>query len=194
LREDLKLTGYQFSWAISLFYFGQLCSEYPAAYLLSRLPVIVFVSFTIVAWGAAEMCLGAVHSFGGLGAVRFFLGFAEGSVQPAFIIIITTSHWYKRREHPIRVATWVSMSGVSQILGALIMYAIGSRDMAIASWRVLFFVIGGMTCVCGIGFILLMPRNPAAHGSSTSARANSLPSASPSIVLPETGPNSTMLS
>jgi MFS family permease len=120
------------------------------------------------------------------------LGFAEGSVQPAFIII--TSHWYKRREHPIRVATWVSMSGVSQILGVLIMYAIGSRDMAIASWRVLFFVIGGMTCVCGIGFILLMPRNPAAHGSSTSARANSLPSASPSIVLPETGPNSTMLS
>lgn len=104
------------------------------------------------------MCLGAVHSFGGLGAVRFFLGFAEGSVQPAFIII--TSHWYKRREHPIRVATWVSMSGVSQILGALIMYAIGSRDMAIASWRVLFLVIGGMTCVRGIGFTLLMPRNP----------------------------------
>lgn len=104
------------------------------------------------------MCRGAVHSFGGLGAVRFFLGFAEGSVQPAFIII--TSHWYKRREHPIRVATWVSMSGVSQILGALIMYAIGSRDMAIASWRVLFLVIGGMTCVCGIVFILLMPRNP----------------------------------
>jgi MFS transporter, ACS family, allantoate permease len=135
------------------------------------------------------MCLGAVHSFGGLGAVRFFLGFAEGSVQPAFIII--TSHRYKRREHPIRVATWVSMSDVSQILGVLIMYAIGNRDMAIASWRVLFFVIGGMTCVCGIGFILLMPRNPS---SSTSASANSLPSASPSIVLPETGPNSTMLS
>ncbi|KAM0272169.1 hypothetical protein ACHAQH_008847 [Verticillium albo-atrum] len=39
LRHDLKLTGEEFSWVFSLFYFGQLCSEYPAAYLLSRLRI-----------------------------------------------------------------------------------------------------------------------------------------------------------
>lgn len=47
LSEDLKLTGSEFSWAISLFYFGQLCSEYPAAYLMSRLPITVFVGVTM---------------------------------------------------------------------------------------------------------------------------------------------------
>lgn len=47
LSEDLKLTGSQFSWCVSLFYFGQLCSEYPAAYLMSRLPIIRFVGVTM---------------------------------------------------------------------------------------------------------------------------------------------------
>lgn len=43
LSEDLDLSGSQFSWAISLFYFGQLVSEYPAAYLMSRLRLKIFV-------------------------------------------------------------------------------------------------------------------------------------------------------
>jgi ACS family allantoate permease-like MFS transporter len=47
LSEDLELSGTEFSWAISLFYFGQLCSEYPAAYLMSRLPITVFVGVTM---------------------------------------------------------------------------------------------------------------------------------------------------
>ncbi|KAF4907627.1 putative transporter [Colletotrichum viniferum] len=105
LGEDLRLTGEQFSWAVSLFYLGQLCSEYPEAFLLSRLPIALYVGITIVVWGGVNMCLAAVHDFAGLAATRFFLGFTEGTVSPAFIII--TSIWYKRNEHPIRVATWV---------------------------------------------------------------------------------------
>ncbi|KAI3539713.1 hypothetical protein CSPX01_08669 [Colletotrichum filicis] len=137
LRKDLTLSGQDFSWIISLFYFGQLCSEYPAAYLMGRLPITLFVGVTIIAWGAVEMTLGATHNFSGLAAARFFLGFAEGAVSPAFIII--TSYWYRRREHPTRVATWVSMSGVSQILGALMMYGIGGAvQMALEKWRVMF--------------------------------------------------------
>lgn len=47
------------------------------------------------------MCLAAPHNFGGFSAVRFFLGFAEGAVQPAAVTL--TSIWYKKREHPQRV-------------------------------------------------------------------------------------------
>lgn len=47
LREDLGLSGQQFSWAVSLFNFGQLCSEYPAAYLMSRLPIVSVVGVTM---------------------------------------------------------------------------------------------------------------------------------------------------
>ncbi|KAH7361596.1 major facilitator superfamily domain-containing protein [Plectosphaerella cucumerina] len=157
LSEDLNLTGSEFSWAISLFYFGQLCSEYPAAYLMSRLPITVFVGITIVLWGGVEMCLGASKDFASLAATRFLLGFTEGAVSPSFMII--TSNWYKRSEHPVRISTWVSMFGVSQIAGGLMMYGIGSGVHAIATWRVMFMVCGGLTIAAGIGFIFLMPRN-----------------------------------
>ncbi|KAF4815673.1 putative transporter [Colletotrichum siamense] len=157
LREDLRLTGEQFSWAVSLFYLGQLCSEYPAAFLLSRLPIALYVGITIVIWGGVNMCLAAVHDFAGLAATRFFLGFTEGTVSPAFIII--TSIWYKRNEHPIRVATWVSMNGVSQIIGALLMYGIGHGNLHLAAWRALFLICGALTSAVGLLFIFMMPRD-----------------------------------
>lgn len=78
LRDDLSLTGLEFSWAVSLFYVGQLVSEWPAMFLLSRLPITIYVGVTIIIWGAVNMCMAAVHNFHGLAAARFFLGFAEG--------------------------------------------------------------------------------------------------------------------
>ncbi|KAH7011473.1 major facilitator superfamily domain-containing protein [Ilyonectria destructans] len=157
LKADLKLTGEEFSWVVSLFYLGQLASEYPAAYVLSRFHITIFVGATIVVWGGVEMAIGSTQNFHGLAAARFFLGFAEAAVSPAFVII--TSNWYRRSEHPIRVATWVSMNGISQIVGALLMYAVGGADMAIQSWRAIFLVFGGLTIACGIAFVLLMPRD-----------------------------------
>jgi ACS family allantoate permease-like MFS transporter len=100
---------------------------------MSRLPITVFVGASIVLWGGCEMALGATQDFHGLAAARFFLGFAEGIVSPSFIII--TSIFYKRKEHPIRVATWISMSGVSQIAGALMMYGIGGATLKLENWR-----------------------------------------------------------
>lgn len=59
------------------------------------------------------------------------------------------------------ISTWVSMFGVSQIVGALMMYGIGSTEHAIATWRVLFLVCGGLTVVAGIVFVVVMPRDTA---------------------------------
>ncbi|KAK7431974.1 hypothetical protein QQZ08_001594 [Neonectria magnoliae] len=157
LKDDLKLSGEEFSWIVSLFDLGQLASEYPAAYILFRLHITLFVGATIVAWGAVEMSIGATQDFHGLAAARFFLGFAEAAVSPAFVII--TSNWYRRSEHPIRGATWISMNDISQIVGALLMYAVGGADMSIESWRAIFLVLGGLIVACGIAFVLLMPRD-----------------------------------
>ncbi|KAH9873469.1 hypothetical protein IAQ61_004092 [Plenodomus lingam] len=157
LQEDLKLSGSEFSWAISLFYFGQFVSEYPAAYLMSRFPITIFVGITVVLWGIAEMCLGATTNWTTIAVARFFLGFTEGAVAPSFMII--TSGWYKRSEHPVRIATWVSMFGISQIVGGTMMYGIGNANLSLAAWRVLFLICGGLTVGCGTLFIAFMPRN-----------------------------------
>lgn len=80
-----------------------------------------------------------------------------GTVSPAFIII--TSIWYKRREHPLRTATWISMNGMSQIIGALMMFGIGHGHMALSAWRSLFLICGGLTVAVGVLFLLAMPRD-----------------------------------
>ncbi|KAH7194891.1 major facilitator superfamily domain-containing protein [Fusarium oxysporum] len=155
LRSDLNLTGEEYSWCVSVFYLGQLLSNWPAAYLLGRLPLKTFIGCTIVVWGVACVCVGLPHNFGGMMAARFFLGLTEGAVSPAFVML--TSVWYKRREHPVRVATWVSMNGFAQITNALIMFGLGRAKFAIESWRVLFYLIGGLTVTSGLLFYFLLP-------------------------------------
>lgn len=157
LRTDLDLKGEEFNWCVSMFYLGQLFSNWPAAYLLGRLPLKQFVGATIIVWGITCVCVGLPRTFAGLAAARFVLGLTEGAVSPSFVML--TSIWYRRREHPIRVAAWVSMNGVSQIINALIMFGLGRANLVVAPWRALFFIIGGLTILSGLLFIFLLPKD-----------------------------------
>ncbi|KAM0563071.1 hypothetical protein ACHAPJ_001917 [Fusarium lateritium] len=159
LSDDLGMDSHQYSWSVSSFYFGQLLANYMFIYLMSRLPITKFVGISVMVWGIIAGCLAAPNNFGGFTAVRTMLGFAEGAVQPAFVII--TSTWYKKSEHSFRVAGWVTCNGLAQVLGALIMFGVGSsKESAIATWRVMFLVCGGGTLFSGALFTWLMPQGP----------------------------------
>lgn len=47
MSDDLHLTGFQFSWVVTIFYFGQLASEFFVSYLMSRYPVTKVVGITM---------------------------------------------------------------------------------------------------------------------------------------------------
>lgn len=53
----------------------------------------------------------------------------------------------------------MSMFGVSQIVGGLMMYGIGGAKLSMQTWRVMFLVCGGLTVGCGVLFIAFMPRD-----------------------------------
>ncbi|KAI7484343.1 hypothetical protein KC351_g4532 [Hortaea werneckii] len=159
LITDLGLTNSQYSWCSSIFYVGQIISEFPIIYLLSRLHLTKFGGATIILWGGLCMCLAAPQNFAGFAAVRFLLGIAEGAVSPASVTI--TSVWYRKREHASRTALWISMNGLAQIVGCLLIYGIGKNGaLNIQPWRVLFLVCGAMTVAAGVGFYLFMPNGP----------------------------------
>ncbi|KAJ4133455.1 hypothetical protein NW768_005041 [Fusarium equiseti] len=159
LITDLELKNREFSWAVSMFYVGQLISQYPTAYALSYSHIIRFISMTVVGSGVIEMCIAASISFPFIAGYRFFLGAYQAAVSPAFIIL--TSKWYRPHEHPMRVATWISMNGISQTIGGLLMFVLGDVDIGIGSWRVMFLVFGGLTVLSGILFIIIIPENTA---------------------------------
>ncbi|GKT56054.1 pantothenate transporter [Colletotrichum tofieldiae] len=159
LITDLNLTSTQYSWCSSIFYVGQLVSEYPFIYLMSRFHLTKFVGITVVIWGIICMCLAAPNNYAGFAAVRFLLGFAEGAVSPAFITI--TSIWYRSNEHALRTALWITMNGVAQICGSLLMYGIArNTSLSLAPWRTLFLVCGAITSAAGVMFYLFMPNGP----------------------------------
>ncbi|KAL3460879.1 major facilitator superfamily domain-containing protein [Aspergillus heterothallicus] len=158
LIEELGLHGTQFSWLGSIFYVGQLVAEFPAIYLMSRLPLAKFVAGTIIVWGGVCMCLAACTTFSSLMGVRFVLGMSEGAVSPAFVTL--TSIWYKKQEHPLRIGLWISCNGLAQIIGALMMYGIGHQKMAVEQWKAMFLICGGLTIFVGVLFFFFMPAGP----------------------------------
>lgn len=105
------------------------------------------------------MCLAAPQNYTGFATVRFLLGFSEGAVSPAFVTI--TSIWYRKEEHTLRTALWVTMNGVAQVVGCLLMYGIGKNtSLSLAPWRTLFLVCGALTTAAGVAFFVLMPTGP----------------------------------
>lgn len=45
LADDLHMNSHEYSWAVSIFYLGQLTSEYLFIYLMSRLPITRLVGY-----------------------------------------------------------------------------------------------------------------------------------------------------
>ncbi|KAJ5804929.1 hypothetical protein N7474_010816 [Penicillium riverlandense] len=183
LETDLHLVGTQYAWTSAIFYVGQLASEFPFIYLMSRLRLSKFVGVTIVIWGGVCMCLAAPKTYHQFLAVRFLLGVSEGAVSPAFITI--TSIWYKKSEHPLRIGwvaphlpspcpaytstnaimlfirCWITCNGLASLLGSFLMYGIAEgHNLSIAPWRVMFLICGAMTSFIGLIFFFAMPDNP----------------------------------
>lgn len=71
MKEDTHLTGNQFSWIGSIFYFGFLGAEWPANILIQKLPVRSFYGATVFAWAVMTFLTAVTSNFGGLAAVRF---------------------------------------------------------------------------------------------------------------------------
>lgn len=61
----------------------------------------------------------------------------------------------------LAASVWVSMFGVSQVAGGLMMYGIGLANMKLENWRVMFILCGALTVVSGVLFIVFMPTDPA---------------------------------
>ncbi|KAL3489221.1 major facilitator superfamily domain-containing protein [Aspergillus germanicus] len=155
-RSGLDMKRY--SYATMIFYWGYLLGTLPAVYMVQKVPLAKYVSVMMTIWGGVTVCTVAVHSYQGLLVQRFFLGFSEASVSPAFNLI--TAMWYRRKEHPLRIAIWYSSTGLGTLVGAMLLYAIGKIDGALAAWRYQFMIIGCVTSVWGIAIWFILPSNP----------------------------------
>ncbi|KAJ5689126.1 hypothetical protein N7462_003518 [Penicillium macrosclerotiorum] len=156
MKTDTHLTGNQYSWVGSIFYFGYLAFEYPAALLIQRLPVAKLYVGMVSGWAVLMLCTAATQNFAGLATVRFLMGMLEASVFP--ISSILTVMWWKTSEQPLRVAFWFNQ--LSSVFSGLVSYGIGQTNTSVAPWRLLFLVLGGFSLIWAAILYVFLPDSP----------------------------------
>lgn len=156
---DNHLVGQDYSWCSSIFYFGYMIAEYPGVTLLQRFPIAKFLGINIIIWASILMITAACSSFAGLATVRFMLGMFEATISPGFVAI--TGIWWTRQEQASRSAIWISFLGFFGTIGGLITFGIGHIEGSLATWKLIYIILGAFTIVWGVLFILVVPDNPA---------------------------------
>uniref|UniRef100_L2GCA4 MFS allantoate transporter n=1 Tax=Colletotrichum fructicola (strain Nara gc5) TaxID=1213859 RepID=L2GCA4_COLFN len=160
IREDTGLDPHsqQYSWASSIFYAGYILWEFPTTYLLRALPLGKYTSANITLWGLVLVCHIFAFNYAGLLSVRFFLGALEATVTPAFVIL--TSAWYKQNEQAKRMGYWLSCNGVALLTLGPVAYGLsGAHNTVLATWKVLYLVLGLPTVITGAYCWWFMPDN-----------------------------------
>ncbi|KAL4900896.1 hypothetical protein BDW74DRAFT_187977 [Aspergillus multicolor] len=158
LRTDLNLHGTEYSWCSSVFYFGYLFWSWPSAYISVRFPLGKYLGISVALWGIVLATHAACTGFGGLLTARFFLGVTEAAVAPGFSLI--TGMFYRTSEQPSRMALWFLGNAVANIVSGLIAYGIGRIESHIASWKLLFIILGVVTAAYGVFLGLVLPDSP----------------------------------
>ncbi|KAK8043387.1 Major facilitator superfamily transporter [Apiospora rasikravindrae] len=159
IREDANLRGPEYSWLTTCIYLAILVVEYPQNYIIARVPVAKYLSFSIVAWSVVLACHAACRSFAGLVICRTLLGIFESACQPAFVVL--SAMWYRREEQSARVTYWYMMNGAQQIVGGLLAYCFSLiRTGPLKSWQWLYLSYGVISVVFGVFVFLWMPDSP----------------------------------
>ncbi|KAF8860424.1 MFS allantoate transporter [Acephala macrosclerotiorum] len=159
LQADTHMTGDDYSWVSSALYFGWLIGAYPWNVALQRFPIGRLMGCMLFAWGAVCMLQAAVFNFSGFFAIRLFLGTLEACISPAWVLL--TSMLWTREEQPLRTSYWLSVNGVSSVIGALLSYGLGHVDgLAVPNWKLIYLVVGAITFAWGFVIILYLPDGP----------------------------------
>lgn len=117
------------------------------------LPVMMF------AFGSMTLLTAATRSFGGLFAVRWFLGMAEAAFFPVVIYYLTT--FYRRGELARRLAVFYAASNLASGFSGLLAFGVFHIRSELQAWRYLFLIEGSVTVLVAAFAYWYLPRSAA---------------------------------
>ncbi|PSN59975.1 MFS general substrate transporter [Corynespora cassiicola Philippines] len=150
LVEDLGMTGPQYNWCLTVFFFTYAAFEVPSNLLLKKLRPSIWLPSIMVAWGTVMTLMGIVKDYHGLLIARIFLGVTEAGLFPGVAYYITM--WYCRHEAQFRQAMFFSAASVAGAFSGLLAFAIAKMDGVgnLEGWRWIFILEGILTVVVAV--------------------------------------------
>ncbi|EKG15101.1 Major facilitator superfamily [Macrophomina phaseolina MS6] len=151
LSKDLKMSGGQFNWTLTVFFFSYCVFDLPSNIALKKLRPSIWLPSIMVAWGTVMTLMGIVQGFKGLLAARFFLGLTEAGLYPGATFYITT--WYRREEALWRQSLFFSAASIAGAFSGLFAFAIANMNgvAGLEGWRWIFIIEG--LCTVLIAFV-----------------------------------------
>ncbi|KAL2147642.1 hypothetical protein VTI28DRAFT_8096 [Corynascus sepedonium] len=162
LQDDLNLSYNQYATCLSILYVGYILMQVPsnmAINLVSR--PSLYIGCSMLLWGLISTLSGIVTGFGGMVAIRFFLGFVEAAFLPGALLIL--SKWYTRRELTTRNALLFCGNLISNAFSALVGAGVLSNMQGVlghAAWRWLFYIEGAATMFFAVLAAFILPDLP----------------------------------
>lgn len=160
LKPDLGLTGQRYSWVAAIFNFGYLFWAFPSNYIIQKVPIAKYTGGMLITWAVILIGHIGAKNYGGILVLRFLLGMFEAGISPSCMMIC--GMFYSREDQPFRMCTFLSCNGIATVVGALLGFGLGhANNTALASWKLIFLVIGLINFVWSIIFLFVTPDSPA---------------------------------
>ncbi|KAL4876866.1 major facilitator superfamily domain-containing protein [Aspergillus karnatakaensis] len=163
LEEDLGLVGSQYNTCISILFVGYLIMQIPSNLLMSsgKVRPSIYMSICMACWAVVSACTALTKSYGGLVAVRFFLGIAEAPFYPGALYLL--SCFYTRKEIALRISILYSGNIVATAMSGLIALSVfetidGAHGLK--GWQWLFIIEGVVTFAIAILGLIMLPDHP----------------------------------
>ncbi|KAE9964563.1 hypothetical protein EG328_010352 [Venturia inaequalis] len=160
LEKDLKLGDHGYNIVLSVFFVPYVLTA-PFLGILGKkygpnkvLPCMMF------SFGCFTLLVAAVKNFGGLLALRWFLGMSESAFFPLVIYYQTT--FYRRGELARRLALFYAAQSIASAFGGLLSYGVFQiHSGSLKNWRYLFIIEGSCTILFSIFSFWYLPHSAA---------------------------------
>lgn len=156
LPEGTKLAPNQFLWVGSMLYVGLLIGMLPMCYALLRFRLGKVLSGASIAWSACALLMCACKGFGGLMAVRFFMGLFECAIVPGCTLMVL--RFYTRKQQGVRLA--VVFAFLSSVVNAFLLWLVGCFPGLFPKWKGLYLLVGSLSLVWGMVMVAFLPDLP----------------------------------
>ncbi|VUC21326.1 unnamed protein product [Clonostachys rosea] len=156
LQEDLNMTGDQYNWCLTVFFFTYAFFEVPSNLMLKKLRPSRWLPLIMVSWGLVMTLMGIVRNYHGLLVARLFLGLTEAGLFPGVAYYLTM--WYCRHEIQLRQAMFFSAASVAGAFSGLLAFGIAKMDGVggLEGWRWIFILEGIVTVVVAFASFFLL--------------------------------------
>jgi MFS family permease len=138
---------------------GYVVAQWPGNYLIQRLPFGRFVAGTITSWSIIIFLHCTCTNYGGLIAIRFFLGIVESVLVPA--MEITLGMFFTRKEQSyLQPIFWTTCMG-APVPAGFVAYGLLFSKSSMLPWKFFMIITGSITLFLAIYCWFFYPSNPA---------------------------------